>query len=57
MVIFTFPNMVDLTVSELKDIRNHLRDELSGEIHKRDALKAEIMFLQREIEVFQKEGK
>jgi len=45
MTNYTFKIMQGWTVKRLREERAKLRKELSEEIHKRDALKAEIMYL------------
>lgn len=39
-------------IKQLREFRNQLRDTLAEEIHKRDALKAEIVWLQKEIDKY-----
>jgi hypothetical protein len=51
----TFKDMNNWSVSRLKGLRRVLRARLSAEIYKRDALKAEILFLQSKINEFIKE--
>lgn len=52
---YTFANMASWNVTQLRDVRADLRDKLSQEIQNRDALKAEIMYLQAEIEKYKAE--
>ena len=53
MTNYTFKNMQSWTVKRLREERLKLREELAEEIHKRDAMKAEIMYLQKEIAEYQ----
>jgi len=52
----TFDVMERWSLKRLREIRKELRDNLSDEIHKRQAIKAEILFLQKEIEKYQDEN-
>ena len=49
----TFTSMERWTVQRLDDERKRLRNILSGEIQKRDAIKAEILYLQTEIKKYE----
>jgi hypothetical protein len=49
----TFADMQNWSIQKLNRTRNQLREQLSLEIFKRDAIKAEILFLQKEIRQFQ----
>ena len=53
---YNFKTMASWDMTKLKEVRKKLRDELADEIHKRDAIKAEIVFLQKEIYNFQSEA-
>jgi len=55
--MLTFEAMDRWSVQDLRKKRNKLREELSAEIQKRDALKAEIMFLEKRIYEFRKGSK
>lgn len=48
----TFTSMERWTIQRLDDERKRLRNILSGEIQKRDAIKAEILYLQTEIKKY-----
>lgn len=50
-----FDQMNSWGVKQLREFRNQLRDTLAEEIHKRDALKAEIVWLQKEIDKYRGE--
>ncbi len=54
--LLTFTDMKQWDLSRLRATRRGLRDTLAREIHRRDALKAEILFLQTEIAKYQVEG-
>ncbi len=54
--LLTFTDMGRWDLSRLRATRRELRDTLANEIHKRDALKAEILFLQTEIGKYQVDG-
>lgn len=48
--------MNNWTLNQLRKVRNQLRDKLSEEIHKRDAIKAEIMFLQNKLDEYEEDS-
>lgn len=52
---YTFTYMAGWNLTRLREVRKQLRNELSEEIHKRDAIRAEIMFLQSEIAKYHRE--
>lgn len=47
--MLSFEEMSEWTLGELRAERDKLREELRKEIQRRDSLKAEIMWLEREI--------
>ena len=49
---YTFENMSGMNKLELERIKRMLQDEFSQKIQRRDAIKAEILFLQRKIKEF-----
>lgn len=51
---YTFSGLDSYSLEDLHGIRKKLRDELTTEIHKRDAIKAEILFLCTEITKYKK---
>ena len=53
--MYTFSDMDRYDLKTLRDIRAKLRGRLSEEIHKRQAIKAEILFLQKEIKKYEDE--
>ena len=50
---YCFGDMERWGVGQLRKVRKELRDKLADEIHKRDAIKAEILYLQKEIAKYQ----
>ena len=52
MIEYNFDNMTNMSRLELERIKQMLQDELSQKIQRRDAIKAEIMFLQKKIKEF-----
>lgn len=51
--MYTFSTMDRWDMTKLRKIRKELRDQLSEEIQKRQAIKAEIMWLEAEIQKYQ----
>ena len=49
---YSFSELDSYSLEDLQGIRKKLRDDLTTEIHKRDALKAEILFLCTEIDKY-----
>jgi len=49
---YTFEDMKHWDIKQLRKVRKSLRDKLSEEINKRDALKAEILHLHKTIEQY-----
>ena len=52
---YTFKQMEGWSLEQLRKVRKKLRDELADEIHKREAIKAEVIYLQKEIYRYQNE--
>ena len=52
MMNLTFESMESWDMARLRKERESLRNELASEIHKRDAIKAEILWLAIEIEKY-----
>ena len=48
-MVVNFEHMSRWSLTKLRETRASLRNSLAEEIHKRDAIKAEILYLQEEI--------
>lgn len=53
--MLSFSDMEQWTLQQLSEVRQKLRESLANEIHKRDAIKVEILYLQKELKKYQEE--